>query len=307
MNATGSGTSWGDASGDLQKALTDASEGTEIWIAEGVYYPVKCNPCSEKDRSVSFVIPDGVKVFGGFKGKEKHNVQRKWQKYLTRLSGDIGMSGPQDNSYSVVSINAVNNPTILDGLIISHGNANADVPLRHPHRSGGGLYYDGSGEYRSTHPSLVNCLFMNNFAMEGGAVYNNGYNGDASPTVIDCTFTNNKAKHGGGIFNDGELGISNPNITYSQFVSNDADYGPGIFSIYTNKETTLKIFNSSFANNRAGNGGCLFYFGLSAGPKLRTVLFVNNISGNDREEDVTVRTGTGDGDDWMVETYLDRE
>ena len=306
MNATGDGSSWANATGDLQEALKNAKAGSEIWIAEGTYYPVRCSPCTKKDRAVSFVIPDGAKIIGGFKGKGKHILPRKWQKHPTHLSGNIGHPGRMDNSYTIVTIKNAGKMTVLDGLIISGGQADADAsPLQHPHRSGGALYNDGADS--SSLPMLLNCLFINNYALEGGAVYNNGDRGDASPAITDCTFTNNKAKYGGAIFNDGENGISNPVITYTQFVSNEADFGPGIFNISSRTNAFLKIFNSTFANNRSEYGGCLYYLGIAVGPKLRTVLFLNNISGNDRKEDITVKMCKGNKDGWMAETYLEEE
>lgn len=35
----GEGTSWGSAYNDLQTALSNATEGDKIWVAEGIYYP----------------------------------------------------------------------------------------------------------------------------------------------------------------------------------------------------------------------------------------------------------------------------
>ena len=285
--AQGIGSSWANATGDLQYALTKAKPGTAIWIAAGNYFPTTCTSCTEKDRSMSFVIPEGVEIYGGFDGTEKRLRQRDFQKNLTRLSGNIGQPGRYDNSYTVVTTQSTSRATLLDGLIIADGQADARKSAGHPFRSGGGLFNDGAGIGNSSNPTLRNCLFLNNFALEGGAIFNDGSYGNASPDIMDCTFTSNRAVYGGGaIFNNGDNGTSNPNIAYSQFVNNEAAFGPGIFSICTEENTDPKIYNCTLVNNKAQHGGSLFFLGLSEGIKLRTVVFVNNFSNDD--EDISV-------------------
>ncbi len=306
QGAKGNGSSWANATGNLQVALTKAKPGTKIWIAEGTYYPTSCTSCTEDDRSISFLIPEGVEIYGGFDGNEKRLRQRDHRKNLTQLSGNIGRPDPYDNSYTVVMTQSVSHATILDGLIIADGQADANKPVRHPFRSGGGLFNDGSGIGNLSNPTLRNCLFLNNFAIEGGAIYNDGSYGNASPDIQDCTFTSNRAIYGGGaMYNNSEHGISTPNITYTQFVSNEAAFGSGIFNSCTEEDTDPKIFNCTFVNNKTQHGGSLFFLGLSEVPKLRTVSFVNNISDND--EDISVMKAMVVPRGLMAEMPLDDE
>ncbi|MDX1439999.1 MAG: hypothetical protein R3284_08865, partial [Rubricoccaceae bacterium] len=74
-DATGAnnGTSWGDAYTDLQDALAVASSSSEIWVAEGVY-----KPTNTSDRTISFVLTDGVELYGGFDGTETSRDERDW-------------------------------------------------------------------------------------------------------------------------------------------------------------------------------------------------------------------------------------
>jgi hypothetical protein len=60
--ATGNndGASWADAHTDLQSALTAAPSGYEIWVAAGTY-----KPTTGADRTISFVMVDGVAICGG--------------------------------------------------------------------------------------------------------------------------------------------------------------------------------------------------------------------------------------------------
>ncbi len=115
LQATGEndGSSWENAFTDLQSALEVASNGNNIWVAQGTYYP------STEDTSVSFEMKDNVNVYGGFAGTETEFTQRNYQENLTVLSGDLGEQGNNsDNTQKIVI--AANN--IIDGFTITGGN-----------------------------------------------------------------------------------------------------------------------------------------------------------------------------------------
>ncbi|SVC37376.1 uncharacterized protein METZ01_LOCUS290230, partial [marine metagenome] len=59
----GDGSSWATAKQYLQSAIALASEGDEIWVAEGIYYPDEGGNASDNDRNSTFNIPNGVSVF----------------------------------------------------------------------------------------------------------------------------------------------------------------------------------------------------------------------------------------------------
>ena len=71
-SATQDGLSWGTAYADLQDALAAAdTSGTEIHIAEGVYYPDEneagvASGISNNDPSAYFSIPTNVSLYGGY-------------------------------------------------------------------------------------------------------------------------------------------------------------------------------------------------------------------------------------------------
>ena len=58
------GSSWENAFTDLQSAL-GSSDCPEIWVATGTY-----KPTSGTDRTASFVLKNGVAIYGGFAGTE---------------------------------------------------------------------------------------------------------------------------------------------------------------------------------------------------------------------------------------------
>ncbi len=87
------GTSWADAFMDLHDALAVAVAGDEVWIAAGTYKPDR----GTGDRNMSFLIPAGVALYGGFDGWETDREQRDRVPNPTILSGDLnGDDGPRD-------------------------------------------------------------------------------------------------------------------------------------------------------------------------------------------------------------------
>jgi parallel beta-helix repeat protein len=62
---------------------------------------------------------------------------------------------------------------------------------------GGGIYNSGSS------PTLTNCTFYSNSASDGGAIYEEWYNGKSSSSkVTNCTFYLTSASNGGGMYNE---------------------------------------------------------------------------------------------------------
>lgn len=155
-DATGAndGSSWADAFTDLQDAL-GAAVGTscgaiEIWVAEGTYTPDR----GSANRGATFQLRDHVGVFGGFVGGETLLSQRDPAAHPTILSGDLigdddNGANIADNSYHVVTGTGTSGSAILDGVIISGGNA--DFPT-----SGAGLTTVGGG------PTIRNCTLRDN-------------------------------------------------------------------------------------------------------------------------------------------------
>ncbi len=66
---TGDGSSWAQATNDLQAAIDASENGDEIWVAAGSYKPTALIK-SNKPTSKAFILKDGVSLYGGFAGTE---------------------------------------------------------------------------------------------------------------------------------------------------------------------------------------------------------------------------------------------
>ncbi|MCP4442401.1 MAG: hypothetical protein GY810_26135, partial [Aureispira sp.] len=183
LNATGAnnGLSWNDAYTSLKDALDLINLGDTIWVAAGTY-----KASTGTDRMASFMVPDGVKVYGGFAGGETMLSERNWAANPTILSGDLGAQGDaSDNSYNVVRTQDVSKNTILDGLIIEHGNANGTP---YPYNRGGGIANNGMNSGNSS-PTIQNCIFRWNMGTYGGAISNmSNFNGAVNSAITGCLF-----------------------------------------------------------------------------------------------------------------------
>lgn len=233
-SGNGSGTSWNNASADLQSIINAASAGDQIWVAAGTYKPTPFF-----DRNAAFSLKNEVAIYGGFNGTEALFSKRDWVVNVTILSGDIGIVGvSNDNSFNVVRNNSysLNSSAILDGFTIRDGNSDKGT------NGGGGMF-----NYLSS-PTVANCVFIQNSASYGGGgMFNSTY---SSPIITNCAFTGNIAKNGGGIFNEG---YSSPLITNCKFSGNLSQAGGAMFNYYV---SIPNLTNCIFLGNRGSlNGG----------------------------------------------------
>lgn len=245
---TGSGTSWANASKDLQAMINASSPGDEVWVAAGTYKP------SANSLIASFNLKEGVIILGGFPNINTPLLKdRDYTTNITILSGDLnGDDGPDftnisDNSYHVVqSPGNLTNAARLDGFVIRGGNANIPTDKENPDPDvdGGGLYNIGGS------PTIANCSFQGNKASYGGAI-GNRYGG--TPVVLNCSFQGNQAGYGGAI---GMRDNSNCIVINSNFQGNNASIWGG--AIYLNGNI-YSATNCSFIGNEASSGGAIYH------------------------------------------------
>ena len=200
---TGDGSSWENASGNLQATLLAAQAGEEVWVKGGVYKPSAAATPTPADRAQSFSITSGVKVYGSFMGYENSITERNRQMYFplgSVLSGDIGTPSASDNSYHVVWIQNAAQGTLLDGFEIRDGGTTTNTELPEPPGSftGGGIYNVALPGFTSS-PTIQRCHILNNRgAYSGGGMYNRGA---GTVTLRSCLFESNYGEYGGALAN----------------------------------------------------------------------------------------------------------
>ena len=252
--ASGTGTSWADAIGNPQQALANAAC-TEIWVAKGTYQPTKGT-----DRTISFVLKNGVALYGGFNGTETLLTQRNPARNATILSGEIGAAGIGDNSYHVVKGNSTDNTARLDGFTVTGGNANDNSP----NDVGGGMYTLFSGS-----PTVANVTFSGNSATGGAGMFNDG----SSPSLTNVTFSGNMASSsGGGMWN---YNLSNPTLSNVTFSGNSAvNVGGAMY----NFQSLPILTNATFSGNSAASGGA-FYNEFGSSPTVTNSILYGDTGG----------------------------
>ena len=200
-NAVGANTglNWGDAYNYLQDALADANSGDEIRVAQGTYKPDEGSGFTSGDREATFQLVSGVSIKGGYPGanepgslplppvakktiiftetSEPDPNVRDIYRYKTILSGDLNgddiyVDDPcelldhttrDDNSYHVIDSSNTDESTVLDGLIITAGNANIHMD---PYHRGGGIFNGLEGRPGSL--TIINCIVRENSAYYDG-------------------------------------------------------------------------------------------------------------------------------------------
>ncbi|MBY5956811.1 T9SS type A sorting domain-containing protein [Membranicola marinus] len=277
------GTSWTDAFTDLQDALLARvicpGDVDSIFVAEGTYYPTP----DPMNQDSSFNIPDGVVVLGGFPSGGGIIDERNWDCNATILSGDIDKDNElTGNSLHVVQTENVSSATVVDGFVITGGNATGGSL---PDQAGGGWYNDGSGSGNISNPTIINCAFIENSTSDfGGAMFNNGLSGESSPILINCVFSGNTSLvSGGAIFNQSVFGVSSPEFTNCVFSGNTAVNGGALFNNGAAGVSSPEFTNCVFSGNTADDGEAIYNLGSggTSAPSIVNSIFNSNSASND--------------------------
>jgi hypothetical protein len=266
VNASGAnnGTSWANAYTDLQSALSIAFINDDIWVAAGTYKPTQTT-----SRTISFVMKNGVDVFGGFDGTETSISARNIAVNPTYLSGDIGAQGDNtDNTYKVVKIQNFTAPFTLDGFRIVSGRdgtasgkgagiyvennpgilitiKNTILYNNYAYHSGGGMLIDNSNT------TFNNCEFLYNSSYNygGGAIYSANVS-NSNIYLYDCKFIGNNSRQGVVInFGGNEL------IMERNFISSNTNTDSGDIIHIDNGVTRFEMNNSLITGNQLADAG----------------------------------------------------
>ena len=288
---TGDGSSWDNASGDLQKMIDELAQNNpqnlpgEVWVAAGIYKP-QSQLISGTAYSASFRMRDGISVYGGFAGTETSKQERakgtmpwdftnetileaayydhanlqwnnnKWT--LTSDSRHVVWFAPMANEADFTRT------TMLDGVTVQGGYAQGGTGLDDFKTDrGAGVYMDGANAY------LTNCIVKENYATgNGGGVYLR--NGRVETSLI---YNNNADADGGAVYVDNR-GL----VLRSMLANNSAHNGAGAY-LHNEVETTndypeYLILSTCVVSNNTMSGNGAVYCGKGG------VLMQNTITNN---------------------------
>ncbi|MBI5866324.1 MAG: right-handed parallel beta-helix repeat-containing protein [Planctomycetes bacterium] len=197
------GKSWLYAFPDLQTALGKADEGDIIWVAKSTpaqpaYYPsVRYpNPNDPDPRRATFRVKAGVKVYGGFRGRDEYTdpnypyvgesllSERDPEHNLTILDGDLDQNDQlqyfpygasfTDNAYHVVIFrNTVAGVQAkFSGFVVRNGHADGAPETEENwlgDDSGAGIMVLEEGSNADSYPLLDRLVLRDNYADRAGA------------------------------------------------------------------------------------------------------------------------------------------
>ena len=292
--ATGSGLSWDDASGDLQRMIDELANNNpqnlagEVWVAKGEYEP-QSQIISATTYSASFRMRDGISVYGGFAGTETTKQERAKGSMPWNYTNETILRGSaytdniswQTNRWTLTSDSrhvvwfaplasenktGFDRTTILDGVTIKGGYAQGGLGENEFQTD------KGAGIYIALNAYAQNCIIKENHAKgNGGAAYING--GRLTNSLV---FNNNSDANGGGVY------IENAGIILACMITNNsANNGGGVYLNHSgawsdglNHPEYLILSTSVVSNNTSRNNGAVYC-------NKGGVLLQNTITNND--------------------------
>ena len=293
---TGDGTSWMNASGNLQQMINNLADNNpqnmpgEVWVAAGTYTP-QSQVLSGTTYSASFRMRDGISVYGGFAGTETSKQERTkgtmpWEfTNRTILQGSYYTANlswnTTDRKWALNSDSrhvvwfaplpsegktAFENTTRLNGVVIRGGYAQGGIGATEFLTDRGAGIYVGANAY------VENCIVTENTATgNGGGIYLAG--GRVKNSLV---YNNNADGNGGGIY------VENGGLVLASMVSNNsADNGAGVYLDHTGKWSDGKLHpeylllsTSVVSNNTSRLNGAVYCN--KGGVVLQTTITNNN-------------------------------
>lgn len=315
----GDGTSWDDATDDIQWAINDLAENApgekgEVWVAAGTYV-VKDRITDDTSSPVSLLMKNGISVYGAFKGTEKRRSERieeskdlkPWgwkQESIIRgaefkgsddanwSNNDEAWNIQNSGSYHVVWFaplpggNAFTDEVYLEGFTIEGGKFHDTNKAEYAPGCGAGVYInDPSARMR-----YCTVRFCNSGMKESGSIKPRGggiycKNGQTEGNLVyDCS-----AYQGGGIYID-EAGF----ITRSMVTNCSAYQGAGVYlnGDATNPEKAYYqiLATSVISNNTSTRNGAVYLDG--HGLVINNTI-VNNYTNNTSDPADELSSNTG--------------
>lgn len=315
----GDGSSWKNATDDIQWAINDLAENAqgekgEVWVAAGTYV-VKDRILNDASAPVSLLMKNGISVYGAFKGTEKRRSERieeskdlkPWgwkQESIIRgaefkgsdevnwSNNDEAWNIQNSGSYHVVWFaplpggNAFTDEVYLEGFTIEGGKFQDTNKAEYAPGCGAGVYInDPSARMRYCTVRFCNpgMKKTTNTQPRGGGIYCK--NGQTEGNLVyDCS-----AYQGGGIYID-KAGF----ITRSMVTNCSAYQGAGVYlnGDASNPEKAYYqiLATSVISNNTSTRNGAVYLDG--HGLVINNTI-VNNYTNNTSDPADELSSNTG--------------
>lgn len=315
----GDGSTWNDATDDIQWAINDLAEKApgekgEVWVAAGTYV-VKDRILNDESAPVSLLMKNGISVYGAFNGTEKRRSERieeskdlkPWgwkQESIIRgaefkgsddanwSNNDEAWNIQNSGSYHVVWFaplpggNAFTDEVYLEGFTIEGGKFHDTNKAEYAPGCGAGVYInDPSARMRYCTVRFCNpgMKKTTNTQPRGGGIYCR--NGQTEGNLVyNCS-----AYQGGGIYID-EAGF----ITRSMVTNCSAYQGAGVYlngDANNSEKAYYQILATSvISNNTSTRNGAVYLDG--HGLVINNTI-VNNYTTNtsDAADELSSNTG----------------
>lgn len=275
----GDGRSWATAFRYLQDALAcvrdQSAPGqpcagvTEIWVAEGTYYPDEGAGQTDNYEQSRYDLVEGVSLYGGFSGDETARDQRDWQAHPTILDGDLDQSGTHNENSALMILNLTGTgmrTVVVDGFTVRGSN------------SGGGAAIYCGDDVGVCGPTLRNLILTENTGENGAVVIASLAGRMAAPLFENVTFAANEGTVLGGavtVVARSPAGTVMPAFVNSTFDGNSGERGGAIHLERTAGTLEIGLENVVFRNNvAASDGGAAYSIGATV--HLANVEFWNN-------------------------------
>lgn len=316
----GDGSTWNDATDDIQWAINDLAEKApgekgEVWVAAGTYVVKDRILADDSSAPVSLLMKNGISVYGAFEGNEKSRSERiekaknlkpwGWKKESIIRGAEFTGSGDANwnntdeawniktsGSYHVVWFaplpggNAFTDEVYLEGFTIEGGKYNETNAAQYDPDCGAGVYInDPSARMRYCTVRFCNpgMKKTTNTQPRGGGIYCK--NGQTEGNLVyNCS-----AYQGGGIYID-EAGF----ITRSMVTNCSAYQGAGVYlnGDASNPEKAYYqiLATSVISNNTSTRNGAVYLDG--HGLVINNTI-VNNYTNNTSDPADKLSSNTG--------------
>lgn len=316
----GDGSTWNDATDDIQWAINDLAEKApgekgEVWVAAGTYVVKDRIIANDASAPVSLLMKNGISVYGSFKGTEKRRSERieeskdlkPWGWNQESIIRGAEFKGSDDakwnnndeawniqtsNSYHVVWFaplpggKAFTDEVYLEGFTIEGGKFHDTNKAEYAPGCGAGVYInDPSARMRYCTVRFCNPGMKESGTIKprGGGIYCK--NGQTEGNLVyDCS-----AYQGGGIYID-EAGF----ITRSMVTNCSAYQGAGVYlnGNATNPEKAYYqiLATSVISNNTSTRNGAVYLDG--HGLVINNTI-VNNYTNNTSDPADELSSNTG--------------